>query len=254
MKKWKVFMFCAFLAVFTAMAAQMASAETKLGGNLNFGYYTDYTGGMSGSLVFDDPVFQQSATLGMETEIVDFSGTFWSSVSPRGGFNSDFGDENDYMLDVFKTINGWRFGLEYLFGDMYRIGEINGDLHALCFRVISPPVKGVSFYGVIEKDWPTDKDIVEGGVLWKFGALYAIDLPFDKQKLNLDLCFGGNDGAYGSEPKTLNYGRLVLSLPVAMPFWKATLSPMIFFQKRFGDEDNLACNKIRGGLTFNIPF
>ncbi|MDD5590003.1 MAG: hypothetical protein PHQ47_02415 [Candidatus Portnoybacteria bacterium] len=246
------------MVLFFAANAPVALAEnSKFYGRINFGFYSNYIGGLTGSRAFNHPVFQQSLALGLKNPYVDVEGEVWSSVSPRGGFNSDSGDEIDYSINFSREFAGFRLGLGYNFFDLYRLGRINGDLHAICFNVVSPPVfKYLSFYLILEEDIPTDKEFLDGGFLGKIGAVWSQPI-FANCTLNLDGSFGGHDGAYGLRSEPLSYGRLKTSFVISLwKIWKNNLYliPEVSFQKDLGHDDGLACDRIWGGVKLSVAF
>jgi len=243
------------MALLGFLSSAYAEAEKEKGmqihGNLEFGFYSQYIGSVTGSTIFDKPVFQQSVELSVEP--LGVYGKLWSSYSPKGGWNSDFGDEVDYALGIRKSVGKWNFDLGYAFYDMYKVGQIKGDLHALYGWVGFPKIYELTPFVYLEWDIPTNREIVKGGIVYRAGLCYTPKIL--KQPVNLELSIAGHDDAYGYRAEFVSSSRLNLSTPIRI--WKLDLIPKINFQKRLGyyvREGGMTEDKIWGGLTLSYSF
>ncbi len=93
-----------------------------------------------------------------------------------------------------------------------------------------------------EVDIPVQKNILEGGFLYRVGARYA--LKVNKQKIAFDFSMAGHNGVYGYKPQALSSGRLTISTIFKMLGIEAM--PEINFQKRFGTSHK------NGGIVENL--
>lgn len=250
MKKTSLVMLFAILISFFYATISVASEEPKFSVALDAAYYSSYVGEISGNVSHDNPVFQQSVTL-----THNLSGIYvqvWNSYSHKDGANSDFGDELDYIVGISKEIKGFTVDAGYAFYDLYKIGHTEGDLHAIYLNVDAPEVYSVVPYIQIEIDYPTDKDVLEGGVLYRVGLKHSVKIA--KQAIDLNLSIAGNDGAYGHVPDLISSGKLVIS--TTFNVWKMEITPEINFQKGLGhteDGGGIAGNKTWWGIKASLP-
>ena len=226
--------------------------KIQIRGDLEFGFYSQYIGSVTGSTIHDKPVFQQSFKLSVEP--LGLYTKVWNSYSPKGGWNSDYGDEVDYVIGLRRRIVGeWNIDFGYAFYDMYKMGQIKGDLHGLYAGLDFPKIYQLSPFLYVEWDIPTDREIVKGGVVYRAGLCYTPKIL--KQPVNLEFSIAGHDNAYGYRAEFISSSRLSLSTPVKI--WKLDLTPKINFQKRLGHyvrEEGMTEDKIWGGLTLSYSF
>ena len=232
--------------VFLFSVSFVQAEERRISANLNLGYYSDYISGMHGLTIHDHPVLQQSIALNDNP-----SGLYvkvWSSYSPKGGINSDFGDELEYIAGI--AMNFGRVGVDvgYAFYNLYDIKNTEGDLHAVYLNLDLPKIYKAKPYITIEGNIPEDKDVLEGGVMWKAGIKRNIKL------LNLNLSVGGHDGTYGKKPEPISFVKLNIAAPFQI--WKINITPEVSFQKELGyavENGGITEDKIWYGINFSIP-
>ncbi len=246
----------AIVLMFLFPVSYVQAEDSRFKATLDFGYFSHYIGGVNGMTLYDHSVFQQSLTLS-DT----LSGLYiklWSSYSPKGGFNSDFGDEIDYIIGIYRTFYDGKLGIDmgYAFYNLYDVKNTEGDLHAIYLNVNLPEVYKIKPYLSVEADIPEDKEIMEGGLIYQAGAKYDLNLPesLKGQKLNLNLSFGGHDGAYGTRPEIISFARI--GIATVFKVWKIDIIPVINFQKRLGykvEEGGMAEDKVWYGINFSVP-
>lgn len=251
MKKFSVIVVSILMFLISAIFAQAEGVRLKT--NLDFGYSSHFVGGLSGFTIYDHSVFQQSITLTDNP-----SGLYlklWSSYSPRGGINSDFGDEVDYIIGIYKTLHGIGFDVGYVFYNLYDMKNTKGDLHAVYLTVDLPEIRKIKLYISVENDIPTDKEVLEGGFVYKVSAKYNFNLPksLNNQVLNFNLSVGGHDGVYGMKPEKLSFARL--DIITTFKIWKFEVTPGINFQKSFNGSNGrgIAEDKIWYSINFSVP-
>lgn len=225
-------------------------------GSVDISSYSRYMGGTTGLTLFDHSVMQGSIKIRTEAP-GDYGiyGKIWCSYSPKGGFNDDFGDEMNYAAGIWKVFRGITFDLNYWYYDIIEINKSKGDLHAVCLAVDFSDVHKITPYVCIEKDWPTDKEILDGGLLYKAGARYSLPVGFLGRSIDFNLFVGGHDGAFGKDPETLSYGRIEIS--TLMKTLGVDITPVVKFQKGFGDEPKeggMAEDKFWAGIVLSWPF
>lgn len=227
-----------------------AAEELKFSVALDAAYYSNYVGEISGNVSYDNPVFQQSVTFTHNSSGI--YAQIWNSYSPKDGANSDFGDELDYIVGISKEIKGFTVDAGYAFYDLHKIGHIEGDLHAIYLNVDAPEIHSVIPYLQLEVDYPTDREILEGGVLYRAGLKHFVKIV--EQAIDLDLSIAGNDGAYGYVPDLISSGKLKVS--TTFNVWRLEVSPEVNFQKILGhteDGGNIASSKTWWGITASLP-
>lgn len=254
-------MLFAVLAVVAALSfpgaiwAQASGSESKykLTGEINAGFFSEYIGGLSGSTAFPHPVFQQSIKATLEP--LGFYAKIWNSYSPKGGPNSDFGDEIDYFIGVQRKIGKFSLDVGYVYYDFYKLGHHKGDLQALSLNVDFPDIKGVTPYVNLERDFTVRGG--EGGHLYRTGVRHAFEI-IGKQALGWEASIAGHDGAYGYKPELVSSARA--SLFTTFKPWKGKelgISPQLNFQKKLGHSQEgggIAENKVWGGINVTYSF
>ena len=235
-------------------AAVSYAKDLEFHGTLEFGSFSQYVGGTSGATFFNKPVFQQSFEL--NTKPLGLYVKVWNSVSPKGGWNSDFGDEIDYILGIRRSLGkGWDIDVGYAFYDLHKVGQIKGDLHAVYGWLGFPKVLDlVRPFLYMEQDIPTDKNILPGGLCYRLGV-YATPEIWKRQPVYLELSVAGHDDAFGSTSEAISSTRFTVGIPLGI--WKLVFTPKINFQKRLGrpiDEGGLTKDKIWGGLSLSYSF
>jgi len=212
-----------------------------------------------GTRVHPGFVSQPSITLGLNP--LGIYGQFWLSYSPWDA-NDDCGDERDYTLGIFRIFYGWSFDLSYSYYNLYRLGKTNGDLHAFVFYVESPPIfsKSLTAYFKLDDNIPTDKNTLEGGVIYTLGLKYALPFPeflpgfLSERFFNIDVCIKGHDGIYGKELDYLSLARL--KIYANFDVWRLVVTPAINLQKGLENigEGGTAEDEFWGGIKFSYSF
>ncbi len=126
------------------------------------------------------------------------------------------------------------FDLSYRYYDIIEIHKSKGDLHAVYLAIDFPDFHKITPYVCIEKDWPTDKEILDGGLLYKTGARYSLPVGFQGRNIDFNLFAGGHDGAFGKYPETLSSGRIEISSLIKT--LGVDITPVVKLQKGFGVE------------------
>lgn len=225
--------------------------EMKFSGSLDIGYFSHYVG-WPGTTVYDDSVFQQS--IGATLDPLGLYVKAWSSYSPKNGFNSDFGDEIDYIIGIYQKFGKIGVDVSYTFYNMYNMNNTTGDLHALVLHIDSPEILFVKPYLTLENDIPVDKEILEGGFIYRAGVKYNINLP-KSQIIDLNVSFSGHDGAFGKRTETVSSAKLAISSTFQL--WKVAITPTVNFQKRLGykpRDGGMTEDKIWYGVNCSVPF
>jgi len=230
----KTFCFLVLLGFLFVSSTSVAEFQT----DVEMGYFTDFVGG-AGPLIHDGSVFQQSVTLSWWNT----SFKIWNSISPKGGANNDFGDEFDLMVSN-NAINigpvNLDVGIAYF--DLYDIREIEGDLFA-----VYTTVSWSKLFLYVEGDIPQDKDILEGGMLYKFGVNHDF-LEETKFTFHSCLSIAGKDGL-----ERVEYTRLVLNKNFKTKF--GIFTPSFSSQTNLGNDNaGAAKNKVWGGLKWSKTF
>jgi len=254
MKKFSVILVGVFMLLFSAAIAQ--AEEARLKANLNFGYFSRYIGGVNDKTLHDHSVFQQSIKLADTPTGLYFQ--IWSSYSPKGGINSDFGDEIDYIVGIYRNFYDGKLGIDmgYAFYNLYDLKNTEGDLDIIYLKVDLPEVYQIKPYISIKENIPRDKDIREGGFMYSLGVKYSFDLPaaLTGQTVNMNLLAGGHDGALGKKPEMISFVRLVIA--TTFKIWKFDITPEVNFQKRLGHEKEnggMTEDKVWYGINFSVP-
>ncbi len=211
-----IFVFCSSTAVW---AEEEAGQKTfSISGEL--GSFTPYIGEYTGEKLSNGMVGQPSLTLTHNS-----SGLY---VGALGYITRTGVDEVDIYLGYASELAGFKLDAGYSFCN---ITDTNGDLHAFYIGAESPEIiAGVSLTGYLEADIPVDKEILEGGWIWKFGAKKSV--PIAEQSVEFRLEAGGNDGIYGYEPELVSFARGTISTEVEKLGMKFV--PSLALQKGFG--------------------
>jgi len=235
--------------------ATTAQAEVKVSGSLDIAYYSDYIGAISGQNIYDHSVFQQSLLVNFAP--ANIYAMVWSSYSPRGGFDSDFGDEVDWVIGITRSYFGVDFDLSYTYYDLYDIGDNDGDLHGIFLVMDFPQIISLNPYLKIECDIPFDNEILDGGLTYRFGASYDLEFSetFGSRIVTFDASIAGHDGAYGTEPELISSGKLAIS--TTFNLWKVNVTPEVSLQERFDknvENGGMTQSKVWYGIKCCLPF
>ena len=229
----------------------LAGAEEKesaFSGSVDVSWYSQYMDEVSGATNFNKQILQQSLTLSHRTGPYLY---LWNSYSPKGGPNSDFGDEVDVSLGIAKEIGKWKIDGGYSYVNLQNLRNTKGDLHAFYLYVDGPAIFGITPFVMTEWDIPFDKDVLEGGFLYRVGVKSSVSV------IDISLSVGGHDGAYGLRPEIASSGRATLSTTISV--WKLAITPKVSYQRRFGyaPEDGGMIekeNKVWGGVNLSYAF
>lgn len=240
-----IFVFCS-----TAVWAEESEKEKILTGELGFSFYNKYVGATDGQVYFNKPAVQGSLLVshkpsGIYAEI-------WSSYGPSSGWNSDFGDEIDFSVGIEREIASLTIDVGYSYYNLHNLKHTAGDLHALYINVDFPEIYKVTPYVNLEADIPTDKEVLEGGFLYKVGLKHILNLG---HPVDLNLSVSGHDGAFGAEPELISSGNLKISS--TFEIWGAEVAPEINLQKRIGkkaEDGGLTQNVVWYGVSISYPF
>ena len=176
----------------------------------------------------------------------------WLSCSIND-FNDNYGTEADYIIGIHRIFGKVGVDVSYAFYNMYDIDNTAGDLHALILHLDLPEVFFAKPYITLEEDFPVNREILEGGFMYRAGIKYNINLP--KLPIDLDASFAGHDGACGKKPETISSVKLTVSSTLQL--WKVDVTPMVNFQKRLGykvRDGGMTEDRIWYGINFSIPF
>ena len=248
------------IAVVIALVAMMlfaglAGAEEKapaFTGSVDVGWYNQYMDEVSGATNFNKPVIQPSVTVSHKSGVYL---NLWNSYSPKGGFNSDFGDEADVSLGLEKEFGKFKFDAGYSYVNLQNLRNTEGDLHAVYLYLDGPAVLGITPFVMTELDIPVDREILEGGFLYRVGVKSSVSIA--EQPLEFSLSAGGHDGVYGLRPELVSSGRATLSTTISV--WKLAVTPKVSYQRRFGyaAEDGGMIekkDKVWGGVNLSYAF
>lgn len=255
----KVAIMLAIAALVANVAWVQAETSKRLSGNLRVGYYNRYITNIGGITAFDHPVFQKN--LEVSDAKTGLYGVVWSSFSPKGGFNSDFGDEIDYIIGIRRDFFNGQFGVDFGYGylNLFDLEKSHGDLHQLYLFLYPPPLEKFQPYLLLEKDFATDKNLTPGGFLYRAGIKYDLKIPaisfLNADAINFNFGFGGHDNEISGRAELISYARLTAAMTFAPVKW-LNITPQIYFQKRLGyakDNGGMAEDKVWYGISFSVP-
>lgn len=253
-KMKKIFAILVVVAVLCGSVAIALAEESEkekiLTGYFNTGIYNKYV--CSGALLFNHMVIQPA--LGIVYEPWAVYAEKWFSYSPKGGLNSDPGDESDGTVGWTPEYKGFKFDVGYSYFNLVSLKNTTGDLHDFYANLSAPAVYGVTPSVNLDFNVPQDKDILEGGVIWAFNL--EVEPEIFGQKVNIIGTAVGHDGAYGAEPELVSSLNLRLATTIAI-LKNLELTPEVNFQKRIGKDINnggLSKDLIWYGIKVNYPF
>jgi len=252
MKKLAAILCMIFIAIFPSDSFS-EDHGLEITGALSGSYANAYIGCVPGSTAYDGSVYQGDLEIDFKIYETIFYLELWNSYSPHDGANKDWGDEIDYITGVKKKIGEFSFDLSYMYYNFANLKNTEGDLHAIYLNMDFQEIMGIIPYVTIEGDIPQDKDVLEGGMMYRAGMKYSP--KFFGQPIDMDLSIGGHDGAYGTRKEIVSSVRGVLSTTV--DFKIINVTPQISYQKRVGysvEHGGLTENKFWYGITMSIPF
>ncbi|MFA4916898.1 MAG: hypothetical protein WC560_09540 [Syntrophales bacterium] len=240
-----------FLAITIATPVRADEEGLSLSGSIDLAYYSEYTAPFAGLTIYTGPVFRPVLTINLDPTGFYFNS--WNSFSHEGGLNDDLGDESHYTIGYNKTLWGMNFDTSYHYYNLYPLDNSTGDLTAVALNVVFPKIGDFWFCLRSELDFPLDRDVREGGLLYKVDLFYTI--PW-KIPITLDWAIGGHDGAYGMRPEFVSFGRFTIS--TCFPLGESiVVTPEIDFQKVLGySEENGGAfeSRIFVGINFSYKF
>lgn len=200
-------------------------------------YGTDYLGSFTGSVIYSSPVVQSSLTL----EHRGLYLTAWGSYSASGGWSSDYGDELDLIIGYTQTFADRKLTIDvgYMYEDLVGIGNSSGNLHGLYCSLTRTSGKFQPFVSLLYEH-PTDKDVLPGALLYRFGVKRTIRVK--GQPVNAKLTIFGHAEAYGLSHEPISAATVSLASDVKLSRF-TTLTPQLTFVKRLDRENS------NGGLT-----
>lgn len=247
----KFFAILVAVAIFCSSAAVWAGEKEKiLTGYINTGIFNKYV--CSGALFHDHAVIQPA--VGITYEPLGLYAEAWGSYSPKGGWDSDAGDEIDYTIGWAPEIGGFKFDVGYSYFNLVSLKNTTGDLHDFYASIATPAVYGITPSVTFDFNLPQDRDVLEGGVI------YSLNLEAGQkvagQLIDIKITAVGHDGAYGAEPELVSSLNLRLATTFAI-LKNLEVTPEINFQKRVGkdiDDGGSSKDLIWYGIKVNYPF
>jgi hypothetical protein len=211
--------------------------------------YSQYVGGLSGMVFYDDSVIQPSLTL-----LHDPSGVYanlWGSYSPKDGFDSDYGDEVDYTLGVNRDISSVNLDVYYAYYNCYKLNKnSDGDVHAVGTILTFPEVWTLTPYLEAEYNWVVGASD-ENGVMYRLGGNFC---PIEN--LTLDISAGGHGEIYGARQEITSFVKYSIAYNLELAEG-LVLTPEMNFQKRVGYSERnggLTKDVVYGGATLSYSF
>lgn len=228
----------------------------ELWGSIDLDWWGKYVYPSTGVNYHDHTIFLSTITVGIEP--TGIYGGIFLIYSPKGGWNSDLGDEQDYFLGYHFTLLNTEINIVYYYTVAVPFEDSVSDFHVLTLCLDFPAAFGANFYLLLEQDIPVDKQVYEGGFLYQMGVKSAFTLPesLSGRGIDFDLSFAGHDGAYGAKKERVSSGALSISTTFQLSE-KFSITPRINFQKRLGkrlDEGGLTQDEFWGQLNLKILF
>lgn len=250
MKKiFTVLLAVAFLCSLTAMA--MAGEREKiLTGYINTGIFSKYV--CNGATPYKHSVIQPA--VGIAYEPLGLYAEIWGSYSPKGGWDSDFGDEIDYTIGWAPEYKGFKLDVGYSYFNMISLKNATGDLHDFYVSIVTPAIYGLTPSVTFNFNVPQDRNVLEGGVIYTVNLekeLKIVDRP-----IAIKMTAVGHDGIYGAKPETVSSLNLRLATMVKV-LKSLEVTPEVNFQKRVGkriSEGGSSKDLIWYGAKINYPF
>lgn len=219
----KFFAVLVAIFVFCSTAVWAGEGEKTFSISSELGCFSSVVVETTGEVVSKKPGCEPSITLTHNS-----SGLY---VSALGYYLSGEGlAEIDLYLGKAGEIKGIKYDAGAGFYNLKSLGSTRGDLIALYLNMEFPEVIGVTPLAYVEADIPTDKNILEGGWIWKVGAKKSVEIA--KQPVEFKVEFGGNDGLYGTEPKLVSFARGTTS--TTLKVLGVNVAPSISLQTGFG--------------------
>jgi hypothetical protein len=248
--KVKMIFLVALMAMVSSATISLAQENDRLFSvDVSTSAYSQYVGSLSGANFFDEAVLQPSITLTHNPS--GLYANLWGSYSPEGGFDSDYGDEVDYIAGINRDIGSVNVDFYYAYYNCYKINRHStGDVQAIGTTVTFPEILKIQPF--VEAEYNFVKNASdENGLMYRIGGRVS---PIEN--LSLELSAGGHSEIYGTRNEVASFVRCSLGYEIALAE-NLTLNPEINFQKRVGySEKNggFTDDVIWGGATFAYSF
>lgn len=210
--------------------------------------YSSYVDKVSGETIHDGPVIYPHLLIAAEPSGIYASLGIYNNFK---GFNKHSANSLEYAIGIEREIGIIKLDAGYGYSD---IKSSKGDVHyfysTIEFREV---LHKLTPYVTVELDLPVNKEILEGGFMYRVGGKYPVKIS--GQSINIDLSFAGHDGIYAYRPEKISSARLTLS--TLFKLGHLELTPELNFQKRLGyssEDGGIAKDRIYGGLKVVLPF
>jgi len=240
-----VAIFCSSVVVAVA-----GEKEKILTGYVNTGIFSKYV--CSGVLLHDYAVIQPA--IGIVYNPLGIYAEAWGSYSPKGGWNSDAGDEIDYTIGWAPEYKGFKFDIGYAYFNLVSLKNTTGDLHDFYIGISAPAVYGIAPSVNFDFNLPQNQHMLEGGVIYAFNL--EVEPKIAGQPINIKGTAVGHDGACGAKPETISSLNLRLATKFAI-LKNLEVTPEVNFQKRVGkkiSDGGSSKDLIWYGVKVNYPF
>ncbi len=219
--------------------AEKKGEEKKITeGEISMLVASQYIGSTTGGTFYDGWVAQPCFTGIVNPPKFPFSlyGSLWGSAAFNGGFTSNPGGENDYILGLIndrKFKNGRKLtnDLSYAYYNLqplYRHGP--GDISAVSLKTTYPKIWKLQPYSIVDYYFVRG-DSSQNGLAWRVGTAFS-PLEFLKD-LTFDVSVAGHTKLFGASSEGLSSGKLSLRYAIKLTD-KLEISPEVNLQKRFG--------------------
>lgn len=240
MKKTIIFLMAMAVVVIFSASVVCAEEDLTFSFDASLSGYSQYVGGLSGMVFYDNPVIQPSFTASHDPS--GLYANLWASYSPQDGFDSDFGDEVDYIAGINRDISSMNLDLYYAYYNCYKLNKHgDGDVHAIGTILTLSEIWNLTPYLEAEYNWVIGAS-EENGVMYRLGGNFS---PIDN--LSLGISVGGHGEIYGARDEIASFVRYSVSYNLELAEG-LVLTPEVNFQKRVGySEEN-------GGLTKDVVY
>lgn len=198
------------IVMFSSAGISFAQEDDRMFGvNASVSGYSQYVGGLSGATFFDEAVIQPSITLTHNPS--GLYANLWGSYSPEGGFNSDYGDEVDYIAGINQAVGSTSVNAYYAYYNCYRLNRHSaGDVHAIGTTVTFPQIwKFEPFisaeYGIVKGN------SADNGLLYRVGANIS-----PVENLSVGVSVGGHSEVYGTRTELASFVKCSLGYKIGL--------------------------------------
>jgi hypothetical protein len=239
------------MAMFVFFPANVSFAEDDpvFSFDASISAYNEYVGCLSGATFHDEAVIQPSLTVSHNPS--GLYANLWASYSPEGGFNSDYGDEVDYIVGINQAIGLVNVDVYYAYYNCYELDRHgDGDVHAIGMTVSFPEIWSIETFAKAEYDFVRGAS-KENGLMYQIGGNTS---PIEN--LSIGISVGGHTEIYGARTEIASFAKCSASYEIGLAE-NIFLTPEINFQKRIGytkDNGGLTDDVIFGGVTISYSF